>query len=1064
MIEPADATYREAITRDLDTSMLVEAGAGSGKTTSLISRMLALIASGKAHGRNMIAVTFTRKAAAELKGRFQIALEAAARDEESAGMRQRYLDALSNLDLLFTGTIHAFCARLLRERPVESGIDPDFTELEDEENGLLRSRCWSEYMESLHTLDDEHLKALSDLGVDPARLVGAYENLCLYPEVEIARERIERPDFSRERSLLAEYLSQAWAALPGAVPPDDWDALQNLLKRTQRLCRHLDLSEDKSFIVVLDALNRSPQLTQNRWSDPATAKQQREAHARFRDEIVVPAIEKWHRYCHYFIMELVVPATRYFDTIRHESSQMNYQDLLIKAAELLRNNGEVRAYFQKRFTHVLVDEFQDTDPIQAEVILYLACDDPRETSWRRVRVRPGALFVVGDPKQSIYRFRRADIDTYNEVKRIVARSGGSVLPLTVNFRSVPALCDWINPIFTGKFPPEADRFQAGFERLVPYSAQEAGGVRCVSIEKQKNNRQADVAARDAERIASWIAWALQGNFAVLEGHEAKRPARPEDFMILLRYRRHISLYARALEVRRIPYEVAGGAGFGRSKEVGHLLTLLAAVAEPDDQVALVGALRGPFFGVSDDLLYLYRKGGGHFSYLSQGGRCSDEEARILIEGIFGEFAEFHHWSRTQAPATVLSRIMDRLGIIPLAAVLEMGETRAGNLLKVLELADSLSRKGNHSFAEVMSGIRQYFEEIETEEMSAEPGRTQVVRIMNLHKAKGLEAPVVFLADPLKDTDHGPEVHIDRLGDKAVGYFVATEPSGRRGSTVIGLPPDWAAKKDLEERYGEAEEERLLYVAATRAKQLLVVSRYPSSAGKGAWIELEPYLAGVGELEAPDVDVEARRPGVVSRAGFEEAKSRREASLAGGRLPSYAVESVTGIVEAESEMGPFAETGVAGRKMGSAIHRALEMLVRDESIDLDALTQSALRQEDLPMDKKGAVMTMLETVLSSHLWRRMRNAGGGLAEVPFAVRTEEAPLRVVSGKIDMVFKEQDGWVIVDFKSDRVDGNLDELVAYYSRQIGMYREFWERISGEAVKEAGVYFLSPGRWVTI
>ena len=170
---------------------------------------------------------------------------------------------------------------------------------------------------------------------------------------------------------------------------------------------------------------------------------------------------------------------------------MNYHDLLLSAAELLRNHPEVREYFQERFTHLLVDEFQDTDPIQAEVILLLAGRDSQETSWHKVAVKPGALFIVGDPKQSIYRFRRADIGVYNEVKEIITRSGGQVIPLTTNFRSLPTLCRWVNPIFKKKFPDRPNKFQPAFEELVPFKTSPGGGVRKITLGDVKGNVQAE---------------------------------------------------------------------------------------------------------------------------------------------------------------------------------------------------------------------------------------------------------------------------------------------------------------------------------------------------------------------------------------------------------------------------------------------------------------------------------------------------------------------------------------------------------------------------------------------
>ena len=233
----------------------------------------------------------------------------------------------------------------------------------------------------------------------------------------------------------------------------------------QRRCRYLDLDKEPEFIKILSGLNRSGKVTQKKWATRDDALDQEEKFENFKQQAVIPGLEKWRRYCHYFIMELVVPGVDYFKSVREKNSLMNFQDLLLKTALLLQSNQEVRAYFQNRFTHILVDEFQDTDPVQAEVLLYLTGEDLAEQSWRKTKVKPGSLFIVGDPKQSIYRFRRADIDTYNGMKRIIEDSGGLILPLTTNFRSLPAICNWVNPIFEKTFPAEATQYQPKFERI-----------------------------------------------------------------------------------------------------------------------------------------------------------------------------------------------------------------------------------------------------------------------------------------------------------------------------------------------------------------------------------------------------------------------------------------------------------------------------------------------------------------------------------------------------------------------------------------------------------------------
>jgi len=1071
MRKPDDAKYRQMIVQNLDVSMLVEAGAGSGKTTSLVDRMVALIATGKSSVDKMAAVTFTRKAAAELKGRFQIALEEAFQNEKDATKKARYETALSKLEHLFAGTIHSFCGRLLRERPIEARLDPDFQELEEDENLVLRDQSWSEYLDRLHAEEAPILKGVMELGLSkPAELHSTYKNVCLYPEVEVVRKKQDRPDFSKEKAGLKKYLSRASKSLPKSVPENGWDGLQDLLRKTQLRCRHLDLDRDQDFIKVISALDKSPGVTQYKWPSKDIAKEEKAAFDQFRDDVVTSCLERWRHYCHYFIMELVVPAAAYFRSVREKDSFMNYQDLLLKAAELLLGNPEVRRYFQERFTHILVDEFQDTDPIQAEVILYLTGEKLEEKSWRNLKVKPGSLFIVGDPKQSIYRFRRADIDTYNEVKRIIGDSGGLIIPLTANFRSLSAVCDWVNPVFEKKFPAEANQCQPALETLKPYRKMKGGGVRRITIDKVYRHKQDEIARLDAGRIASWIDWALKGNFDVLrtedEEKEGKGPAAgPEDFMILPRYKAHLPIYARALEERGIPYEITGGGAFARSEELRELLNLLRAVAEPDDRVALVATLRGSFFGVSDDLLYRLKKGGGVFSYLASQDKCGDKKARERLESVFVRLREFHRWTRTRPPAGALGLILDRLGIIPLALTRDMGKTRAGNLLKALELAFRESSRGTTAFVDMVERLSYYYKEIDVEELSVEPGKKDVVKLMNLHKAKGLEATVVFLADPVKDTTHEPTIHIARKKKGATGHFVALRPKGEYQKEVVGLPPAWSKYQALEEKYEAAESDRLLYVASTRAKQLLVVSMYLDKPDKGAWKDLYPYLKEVEEVKAPDEAVAEIPEGKVSADAFEAGKNEIAEKIARSKERSYETEAVTTVAKAQAEESPFSEDTRGGMVWGRIIHRMLEAVAKDENIDLGFVTENLLKEEERPLSEKESAIATVKGVMSSELWRRMKKAEEALVEVPFSLKIEDTTMpKVMSGAIDLAFKEQDGWVIADYKTDKVDANLDALVAYYKPQVEMYRKFWEEACGEKVKEAGLYFIDTAKWVTV
>jgi ATP-dependent helicase/nuclease subunit A len=817
-------------------------------------------------------------------------------------------------------------------------------------------------------------------------------------------------------------------------------------------------------------MDKSAGVTQNRWPDKDLAKAQAEAFQKFREEVVISSLDRWRSYCHPFIMDVVVPAVGFFKKVRERHSQMNYHDLLLSATELLRNHPEVREYFQERFTQLLVDEFQDTDPIQAEVILLLAGRDSQETSWHKVAVKPGALFIVGDPKQSIYRFRRADIGVYNEVKEIITRSGGQVIPLTTNFRSLPTLCRWVNPIFKEKFPNRANKFQPAFEELVPFKTSPGGGVRKITLGDVKGNIQATIARMDAQRIAAYIRWAISGNLELLDAADGKetpstRKAVPGDFMILSRYKQHLPIYAGEMEAQGLPYEISGGGDFNQSEELSQLMNLLAALAEPDDPVALTATLRRMFYGVSDDLLYRFKKGGGFFSYQVSPSRCTDPQARDRMEAVFSDLREMHQWTRSGPPAAALGRILSRLGLIPLARTREMGESRSGNILKALEIALMESGKGVTSFPEMVEKLREYIDEVEVEGMPIEPGKEDVVRVMNLHKAKGLEAPVVFLADPIREVSREPDLHITRKGKKAKGYFTAFQQLAEYKREMIGLPPDWEQYKNLEQEYQQAEEERLLYVAVTRAMQLLIVSQYPKKSDKGAWKDLTPYLASIQELEYSTVPAPVPVTEKITTQRFQAGKQSIADGLARSKEPSYRVETVTKKSKASGEEAPFTQDTGRGFSWGRILHKLLEVVALDESADLDLMAENLLKEEERPLLEKPLVMETVKGIISSDLWKRMKKATAAYVEVPFSLKVIETGLpQIVSGAIDLVFREPDGWVIADYKTDAVDGNLDKLVTYYRPQVELYKKFWEEMTGERVKEAGLFFVGLNQWVAI
>jgi ATP-dependent helicase/nuclease subunit A len=1138
----ADEAARERIQTDLDTTFLVEAGAGSGKTKSLVDRMVALIAGGRATIQTMAAVTFTRKAAAELRGRFQLALERSlrpggARDAES---EDRLRAALRDLEQGFIGTIHSFCARLLRERPVECGVDPEFEELDDIENALIREECWHDYLVLARLEADEVLRDLDDVGLSPDELKDAFDTLSDYPEVVPAAGRAEAPDFGDIRAELEAFLDTATAAVPERRPDAGWDSLQSLARRLEGRRGRLGFTDHRLLMESIELLDKNPRATRKCWPSKEAAEAFEASFQAFRESVVFPALRVWREHRHAKAMAFLGPALKFFEVSRRGRSRLNFQDQLLLAAELLRENPEVRRYFQDRYRRVLVDEFQDTDPIQAEVLFYLTGTDVGENDWTKLAPRAGSLFLVGDPKQSIYRFRRADVDIYNLVKNAIRRGGGEVLNLTANFRSLAGLSAWANSIFQTALPAAPTAFQAAYaplETVRPGCEGGACGVFKATVPKVERNKGEDIALLDAGRIAAFVAGACEGGLWIGAGPSGARPARPEDFLILFRYKKFMDVYARALEARGVPYEVTGSNAFSGSEEIEALVNLLQALKDADNRVAVVAVLKGIFFGASDQDLLDFRSAGGELAITGKeatAGAAGDRVGRALRT-----LREWREWTTKYPPSIVLEIILERSGLLNYLVTSEMGSSRAGIVLKLVEVVRSLEISGAASFAAVADFLAGGAGLEAVEEMSLTPGRPDAVRLMNLHKAKGLEAPVVILANPLGQKEHEPDKHILRTrghdgesgpsvpgGLPAPLGFFQLRKRGQWTSRLLAEPAGWEKMAEREAEYAAAEEDRLMYVAATRAGDVLIVSTYEADlGGKESWGILDGGLDNVAELSEGALPgrkersgpVRPRPPAKLAVRPLDHQKGRQEIQVQRGKasVARYRVETVTSLAKADRPF-PERESGGQGMAWGSAVHILLNAAgrcrlvagqdetgkpVAGEPFRLAA--RNALVASGLGVEEEGRLVDLVLSIIGSEFWARARKAETRLFEVPFSVKVgpddpdyrrltdrpgfvptagerpvataPDAPV-FLTGAIDLAFLEEDGWVIADYKTDRlaetaaekgIDGArsaFDELKDYYRPQVALYRRFWEKITGQRVKESGLYFTSLGTWVKL
>jgi ATP-dependent helicase/nuclease subunit A len=1059
---------------------------------------------------HMAAVTFTRKAAAELRGRFQLALEArldaCAPDTDEA---QRIQSALANLERFFAGTIHAFCARLLRERPVEAGVSPGFTELDDVEEQLLREQSWRDYRAQAKASGDLDLVALTEAGVRTKDFDKAFKTICLFEDVEFPPGDAPVPnDRSAWRGLDA-----FWTELSRLLPdPIDEDTSCPTQKAARRFARDWRFARrgGRTPAALADLLKTwafAPKITQNRWSDdPARKKrlgtQIPEMHQAFRDRVVDPYLTAWRQHVYRLCVTVLTRARDEAERERRRRNTLSFNDLLRLTANVLRENAAVRAALRRKYRWIFVDEFQDTDPLQAEIMLLLSGHGERGRKSARTPQdgEPGVLFVVGDPKQSIYRFRRADIDIYTAVRRVIGGSDGrGVVTLTTNFRSTPSLCDWANDVFRTRFPAAATQQAPQFAPLRPKPGARDRGPSLFTLTLAHALSGADQRQDEAARIARYIR---------AEVDAGRR--RFGDFMILTRKKRGLQALADALESLEVPLEVSGAGAFGESNEVQQLAALLTALADPQDAVALVGVLRGPLFGLSDRELFAHRQAGGRLNLFddstAQASRATRpavatpptpppdkrRAALPLFDAVDDATAEadgpdvvpdgpvasalrtmrrWFKWSRMLPAGAALDRILEDSGYLALAAATPDG-VEAGDLLHAIDRVRASVEAGftlaqSADALAASSGLDEEPQDSsEIESLPLRPGRTDVVRLMNLHKAKGLEAAVVFLADPTGGFKPRVDVRIVRddgpgADRKPLGYFSITPDRGW-GAKPIAEPEEWDRFEQEELAYLSAENDRLLYVAATRAKDMLVVSR-GGSKGTPAWAELEPFLKGVPELAVPAAAPPASLHTVdLSTAAIAAADRVIAAAHARARQPSWSASSVT----ADTRHGPRithemaddddptrvidADTpsrrADAGLAWGTLVHGLLEHAMRHPGASRSDLRRLALWLTVDEPSLRGVIEEALDTVASvagAGFWQDARAAAECHEEAPFSIRTEREGLpHVLSGTIDVVYRTAGEWRIVDYKTD-VAGAADN--AGYRAQLDAYAAAWPRFGG-------------------
>ncbi len=1086
MTNISDQDQREKIRNNLETNFLVEAAAGTGKTHSLTSRMVNLLKIGACRADTLVAVTFTRKAAAELRERFRLELEKA-HGSASGKDATNISNALENVEKCFVGTIHSFCARLLRERPVEAGVDIGFQEIEEEEDDDLKAMAWRNFVAELYETNAPSLSEMESLGIEIGWLEEPFSMFCGYPDVELwPADQVASPQLASAMPRIEAFMEHMEICANDLPDQCGTDEMISEMKEIARAWRQAPRNDEPKVYDILAKITQLPRKVYRKKFWKATTHEpdvELSNIVEFCRDHAEPLCKEWSAYKYSKILPVIREAVNSYERLKKKQAKLNYQDLLLNASKLLKSNPKIRSFFQKRFTHILVDEFQDTDPIQAEVLMFLTASNPNETDWRKCLPKPGRLFVVGDPKQSIYRFRRADIVTYNQVKEIIIQNGGEVINLSVNFRTEAPIIEWVNAGFENSFNMLSKEMSPDYVPLVASRAASGDAyfqpIQQLQIPKDYKNVEMRTEF-EADFIAKIIRQACDSGSEIVKSGKkgAKTSINPGDFLIVTFRKDRLGDYGHKLREYGLPYQITGGDSLNGAMEIALLYRYLKAVLEPNEPTALVAVLVSDLFGLSDRDLYEFVSNGGRFSFLSDIPASMSGSSRSRFQTVFNILKKHAEFLQKFPLPAALELIIHDLGLYALSSLDRDNGSDAGALTKAVELIRIFVRDA-WTPTEAVEYLKALIDKTHKyDSLPVRPHKSSQVRVMNLHKVKGLEAPIVFLADPAGNSHHPPTMHVDRSKDIAEGYLKIdlSDAFQKKSATFIKVkqttvpatPSNWDKLSARETQFAEAESLRLLYVAATRAGSSLTISQCghnpeskdadPLTAANkknpwGYFLDCPPNICLLNQgAPAPIsqkgicIDV----ADLTSRfASFTERKVRC-------LKPGYAVTSAKTSTSAQT----FSSTQKSmpqGLQWGSAVHSLLQALMVDSGADLTALAEFALEEYELEGHAPGDLISTVQTVMASDIWSRANTAKTRYVEIPYQdLEIRDGLNTIVRGVIDLVFKETSGWVVVDYKTDRVSrDNLAKLCKSYEHQVSAYRRAWGKITGENVTEAGFFF---------
>ena len=962
---PADQDARERVIRDLDVSIFLEAGAGAGKTSVLVARVVNLVRSGTPLS-DIVAITFTEKAAGELRDRIRSELAV-------AGLRDSPLD----VDAAPIQTIHAFCAGILRKHALVAGLHPDFRVLDQLQADLRFAHSWRTWLWGAGRREPG-LQRLLELGLPLSELQQAADQL--------SRNRDLRGDFGDAlEDDATDEQSERDAALSDVIP---------------LLCRFLD----------------------------ADAAQ------------------------------------------RRRDGGLSYDDLLLETRDLLMRSRNVREALRERIRCLLIDEFQDTDPLQAQIALLIA-SEPDTDDWTQARPGAGRLVLAGDPKQSIYRFRRADIDVYEQVRDLFRASPetAQIVSLEVSFRARPALSAWHSRVLPRVLRPDEDfpRAQARWEASQPHR-DESAGVGRPAVVAIPSNREFDRAAEAREAEARLLANLIEhmrqpdALLGLLPDADGPRSPGYRDVAILVRARTAAEFYTKALDRAGIPYHFDSGQGFYQQPEIRAVAQLLAALDDPSDEAAAIAVLKSPLRAASDAEIYEWRAG-------AEDSRLSAwteemESLRARIRGL-------------NLPELIdqVIRVSGLLEAQAAGAAPSQMRQRQANLRMLVQRAAHFADDHGSALRPFVRWLTQRgARHLPESESATTEADDDAVRILTIHQAKGLEFPIVILPKLQDQPPQGSNFFVNRAHDR-----LEFSLGGERNRPTFRTP-GYAAAQIRDRAYADAESRRMLYVAATRARDWLILPSFPAESlrSRDAFHSVLDEAAPGWTTPDTAADMLVLSPRVFDAAPrarpelrmipLEDLRNRWQdwhtTAIAGGNAtiettaPSYAYKSSGTDEDDDSERSDSAFNPL---DFGSAVHEALEIA---DFANLQVTRRRTVRAARRRLVPEELVLAHVERALATDVMQRAAQSSDIYRELPLntiAAPSEDAPSVITNGIIDLLFQDDGRWILVDYKSNATAD--DVMVAAFAPQLQRYVEMLGA-AGVNVVEAWLLFTSTGNAVSV